>query len=69
LGLRAIFSTPEGTICGMGAIKVASSRQGAKNRTHGRKSRSTGTKATTRVGQVRKPRADLEQQLEKYRRD
>src|SRR5262249_30949089 len=28
-----------------------------------------GTKATTRVGQVRKPRADLEQQLEKYRRE
>src|SRR5215470_7855134 len=56
-------------ICGMGAIHVASSRQRAKSRTHGRKSRSTGTKATKRVGQVRKPRADLEQQLEKYRRE
>jgi len=29
-----------------------------------RKSRSTRTKATTRVGQVRKPRAHLEQQLD-----
>ena len=48
---------------------MTSSRKGAKSRTHGRKVRSTRTKATTRVGQVRKPRADLEQQLEKYRRE
>src|SRR5262249_39769828 len=41
----------------------------AKSRTHGRKSRSTGTKVRTHVGQMRKPRADLEQQLEKYRRE
>src|SRR5262245_24264301 len=54
-------------VLGMGATQVASSRKGAKSRT--RKLRSTGTKATTRVGQVRKPRADLEQQLEKYRRE
>src|SRR5262249_7205929 len=52
-----------------GGDSVTSSRKGAKSRTYGRKSRSTGTKATTRVGQVRKPRADLEQQLEKYRRE
>jgi len=48
---------------------VTSSGKGAKSRRHGRKVRSTGTKATTRVGQVRKARADLEQQLEKYRRE
>src|SRR5262249_33777458 len=52
-----------------GGDSVTSSRKGAKSRTYGRKSRSTGTKATTRVGQVRKPRADLEQQVEKYRRE
>jgi hypothetical protein len=53
----------------MGAIQVTSSRKGAKSRTHGRKVRSTRTKATTRVGQGRKPRADLDQQLEKYRHE
>ena len=51
------------------ADEVTLSRKGAKNRTHGRKSRSTGTKATTRVGQVRKPRADLERRLETYKRE
>jgi signal transduction histidine kinase len=44
-------------------------RQGAKSRTRGRKVLSTKTKAETRVDQVRKPRADLEHQLEKYRRE
>src|SRR5262245_66336054 len=48
---------------------MASSRKGVKSQTHGRKSGSTGMKTKTRVGQVRKPRADLEQQLEKYRRE
>src|SRR5262249_26708546 len=38
-------------------------------RTHGRKSRSTGTKASMQGGRIGKPRADLEQQLEKYRRE
>jgi GAF domain-containing protein len=52
-----------------GAIQVTSSRKGAKSRTHGGKSRSTGTKATTRIGQARKPRTDLEQQLERYKRE
>ena len=33
------------------------SRKGAKSRTHGRKLRSTGTKARTRVGRVREPHA------------
>src|SRR5262245_14753595 len=53
----------------MGAIQVTSSHKGAKSRTHRRKSRSTGTKARTRDGRRDKPRADLEQQLEKYRRE
>jgi hypothetical protein len=48
---------------------VILSRKGAKSRTGGRKSRSTGTKGTTRVGQVREPRADLERQLETYKRE
>jgi two-component system, NtrC family, sensor kinase len=42
------------------------SHKGAKSRVPGRKLRSTGTKATKRVGR-RQPRHDLEQQLEKYR--
>jgi two-component system, NtrC family, sensor kinase len=45
------------------------SRKGAKSHTQGRKLRSTGTKARARVGQVRKPPADLEQQLEACRRE
>ena len=39
------------------------SRKGAKSQTGGRKLRSTGTKARTR-----KPRADLERQLDEYKR-
>src|SRR5262249_34460710 len=53
----------------MGAIQVTSSRKGAKSRKHGLKSRSTRTKARARVGQVRKPRTDLERQLETYKRE
>src|SRR5262249_61074398 len=34
----------------------------------GGKLRSTGTKAKTHIGQVRKPHADLERQLEAYKR-
>ena len=45
------------------------SRKGAKSGTRSRKLRSTGTKASTPVGRTRKSRADLEQQLEKYRRE
>ena len=45
------------------------SLKGANSPTRGRKLRSTGTKAKTRIGEVRKPPADLEQQLEKYRRE
>src|SRR5215831_13956179 len=48
---------------------VALSRKGAKSDTRGRKLRSTGTKARARVGQVRKPPADLEQQFESYREE
>ena len=53
----------------MGAIQVTLPRKGAKSRKHGLKSRSTGTKTKTRVDQVRKPRADLEPQLETYKRE
>jgi signal transduction histidine kinase len=48
---------------------VTLSRKAVRKRTHGRKLRSTGTKARTRVGHRRGPRADLGQQLEKYKRD
>src|SRR5262245_11549761 len=51
------------------ADEVTLSLKGANSPTRGRKLRSTGTKAKTRIGQVRKPPADLEQQLEKYRRE
>jgi len=53
----------------MGRFQVASSRKGVRSQTLGRKSRSTGTKTRTRVGQARKPRADLERQLETCRRE
>ena len=45
------------------------SRKGAMSRTDGRKLRSTGAKAKTRVARERKPPADLEQQLESCRRE
>jgi GAF domain-containing protein len=61
--LRAIFSTPEGLILGMGTIQVTSSRKGAKSRTHGRKLRSTGTKARTRAGHIDEPAAELAKKL------
>jgi type II secretory pathway component HofQ len=48
---------------------VTLSRKGAKSRTQVRKRRSIGTKARTSVGGKRKPRADLEEQLKKYRRE
>jgi GAF domain-containing protein len=48
---------------------VTLSRKGAKSRTHVRGLPSTGTKASTRDGRIRKPRAHLELQLEKYRRE
>jgi signal transduction histidine kinase len=48
---------------------VTSSRKGANRPTRGRKLRSAGTKARARVGQIREPRADLEQQLEKYKHE
>src|SRR5882762_1150579 len=51
------------------AGEVTLSRKGAKSRTHGRKLRLTGTKAKTRVGRTRPPRADLEQQLKACRRE
>src|SRR5262249_42494048 len=51
------------------ADEVTLSLKGAKSPTRGRKLRSTGTKARPRVDRMRKPRADLEQQLEKYRHE
>ena len=45
------------------ANEVTLSRKGAKSRTHGRKLRSSGTKARTRVGRSREPRAELERKL------
>ena len=49
----------------MGAIQVTSSRKRAKSQTQGRKLRSTRAKAN----RIRKPPADLEQQLESCRRE
>jgi GAF domain-containing protein len=51
------------------ADEVTLSRKGAKSRTRVRKLRSTGTKVKTRTGQVRTLRADLERQLEAYKRE
>jgi signal transduction histidine kinase len=48
---------------------VTLSLKGANSPTRGRKLRSTGTKAGTRVGRVRQPRADPEQQLKTCRRE
>src|SRR5262249_35353931 len=48
---------------------MALSRNGGKRDAGGRKLRSTGAKVVTRVGQRPKPHVDLEQQLEKYRRE
>jgi GAF domain-containing protein len=45
------------------------SRKGAKSRTRVTGLRSKTTKATIRVGRMRKPDSDLEQQVEKYRRE
>src|SRR5262245_49023840 len=47
----------------MGAIQVASSRKGTKNRAHGRKLRSTRTKARARVHPTGEPRVQLEERL------
>jgi signal transduction histidine kinase len=48
---------------------VTLSLKGANSPTRGRKLRSTGTKAGTRVGRARQPRADPEQQLKTCRRE
>ena len=45
------------------------SRKGAKSRTHGRKLRSTGTKARARAGRVREPPAETEENLEAHARE
>src|SRR5262245_62393510 len=70
LGLMgSILGWPTGTRTSNRADEVTLSRKGANSPTRGRKLRSARTKAKTRIGQVRKPPADLEQQLEKYRRE
>jgi len=51
------------------ADEMTLSRKLAKSRAHGGKLRSTRTKAKTRVGRTRQPRADLEQQLKACRRE
>ena len=51
------------------ADEVTLSRKGAKNRTRGRKLRSSGTKTRTRVGRVREPRTELEKKLAAHARD
>jgi hypothetical protein len=48
--------------------EVTLSRKGLKSDTQDRKVRSTSAKATKRVGRGQ-PRHDLEQQLEKYKRE
>jgi hypothetical protein len=48
---------------------VTSSRKGAKSQPSGRKLRSTGTKARTRVGRVHEPRTELEKKLEAHARE
>jgi GAF domain-containing protein len=45
------------------------SGKGSKSGTHGRKLRSTGTKAISCVGRSREPRADLQKQLEACKRE
>jgi GAF domain-containing protein len=48
---------------------VTSSRKGAKSRTHGRKGRSTGTKATTRVSNGPNSLVELKKQLDERTRE
>jgi hypothetical protein len=50
-------------------VQVILSRKGAKKRTHGRKLRSTGTKARTRVGRSPDSRAELEKKLKAHASD
>jgi len=66
-GLRAILPQARSpavrpALGASSAMEVTLSRKGAKSRTHGGKLRLTRTKAKTRVGRTRQPRADLEQQ-------
>src|SRR5262245_41832651 len=63
------FRWPGGPQVDRRAAGVVLSRKGAKNQTRGRKLRSTGTKPRASAGQVRKPHAELEQQLEACRRE
>src|SRR5262249_27898736 len=67
-GLGAIFCTgkPDPR---HGTIQVASSRKGAKSRTHGRKSRSTGTKARVRASNGPNSLTELKKQLEARTRE
>ena len=51
------------------ADEVTLSLKGAKNPTRGRKLRSTGTKAGTRVARIGEPPAELEKELEARTRE
>ena len=51
------------------ADEVTLSRKAAKSRPHGRKLRSSGTKARTRVGRDREPRTELEKKLASHARE
>src|SRR5262245_25759224 len=53
----------------MGAIQVASARKGAKSRTHGRRNRSTGTKARACVKNGSNSLVELKNQLEERTRE
>jgi GAF domain-containing protein len=53
----------------MGRFQVTSSRKAAKSRTHGRKSRSTGTKARARVSNGPNSLVELKKQLEARTRE
>ena len=67
--IGSILGWPTGRRTSERANEVTLSRKGPKSQTHARGLRSTGTKAKTRVGQVRNPRADLQQELESSRRE
>ena len=67
--VRVLFSQPWKADPRHGATQVTSSRKGAKSRTHGRKVRSTGTKARARVRNGADSLVELKKQLEERTRD
>jgi GAF domain-containing protein len=67
--VRVLFSQPWKADPRHGATQVTSSRKGAKSRTHGRKVRSTGTKARARVRNGADSLVELKKQLEERTRE